>query len=326
MNTLIVLLALLLADDIDDDIDDRQCVVVVVGAPGTPDFGEGFRRWADRWADAARRGGARFLHVGLDEQAAAATSGLLDRDRLRELLAGESRRTSEPLWLVLIGHGTFDGQQAKFNLRGPDVTATELAKWIEPLERPLAVVNCASSSGPFVNRLSAPNRVVVTATKSGHEHNYARFGGKLAAAITDPAADLDKDGQTSLLEAYVAASARVAEFYRQEGRLATEHSLIDDNGDGRGTPAAWFRGIRATRQAKDGASPDGLRANQFHLVRSPRDRDMPADVRTKRDELELAVARLRGRKGDLKEDEYYELLEPLLLDLARLYEKVDASE
>ena len=172
---------------------------------------------------------------------------------------------------MLIGHGTFDGHTAKFNLRGPDVTAEELAEWLKPLKRPLAVINCASASAPFINRLAGENRVVITATKSGDEQNFARFGQYISAAIADPAADLDKDGQVSLLEAYLTACRQVAEFYEQEARLATEHALLDDNGDGLGTPAAWFRGLRATQRAKDGAALDGTRAHQFHLVASDRE-------------------------------------------------------
>src|SRR5262249_53253088 len=157
-----------------------------------------------------------------------------------------------PLWIVLIGHGTFDGREAKFNLRGPDLTEVELAEWLAPLKRPAAVINCASASGPFLNRLSGPNRVVVTATRSGHEQNLARFGQSLAESIADPRADLDKDGQISLLEAYLTASSRVAEYYKTHAQLATEHPLLDDNGDKLGTPPDWFHGIRATKRAKDG--------------------------------------------------------------------------
>ena len=104
---------------------------------------------------------------------------------------------------MLIGHGTFDGREAKFNLRGPDVTDVELADWLLPFKRPVVVINCASASGPFINRLSGANRVVVTATKSGNEINFARFGQYIAEAIADPRADLDKDGQVSLLEAFL---------------------------------------------------------------------------------------------------------------------------
>ena len=182
------------------------------------------------------------------------------------------------------------------------------------------VINAASASGPFMSQLSSKGRVIITATRSGFEQNYAHFGQYLAEAITAPQADLDKDGQTSLLEAYLTASRRVVEFYEVEGRLATEHALLDDNGDGLGTPADWFRGIRAVKKAREGAELDGFRAHQFHLVRSEAERKLPAGMRARRDELELEIAKLRESKTQLAEDEYYGRLEKLLLELARLYE------
>lgn len=298
-------------------------VVIVVGAAGSPEYDQRFGEWAERWMAAAKNAGARYLRIGDDDGAEGP-----DRDRLKGMLTAEAKKTASPLWLVLIGHGTFDGQRAKFNLRGPDVSATELGEWLEPLDRPLAVVNCASSSAPFINRLSAPKRVIITATKSGYELNYARFGEHLSAAIVDPRADLDKDGQTSLLEAFLLASARVAEFYEQESRLQTETALIDDDGDGRGTPAAWFRGIHVTRQAKgEGAAPDGSRAHQLHLIPSPIERDMPAPLRARRDELELEIAGLREAKGaTLDEEQYYAALEPLLVELANLYQRLERPD
>jgi hypothetical protein len=181
------------------------------------------------------------------------------------------------------------------------------------------VINCAAASSPFINKLSAPGRVTVTATRSGYEQNYARFGHFIAEAIADPAADLDKDEQTSLLEAFVMASRRVSEFYEAEGRLATEHALLDDNGDGLGTPADFFRGVRAVKKPAEGAVVDGLRAHQVHLVRSEREQKMPPETRARRDELELAVARLRDSKEKLGEDEYYRRLENLMIELAKLY-------
>src|SRR5947207_8717116 len=116
------------------------------------------------------------------------------------------------------------------------------------------------------------------------------------------------------------ASRRVAQFYQVEGRLATEHPLVDDNGYGLGTPADWFRGIRAFKKAKDGAALDGLRAHQFHLIRNESERNLPPPLRAKRDELELAIAELRKDKEKMTEDEYYARLEPLLLEMARLYQ------
>ena len=297
--------------------DDRPTVVVVVGAEGESEFGREFAMWADRWGAAAASASAEFLAVGRDGASASAA----DKQRLQAILDAELKKTppTRPLWLVLIGHGTHDGKDAKFNLRGPDVSDAELAEWLKGCPRPLAVINCASASAPYLNRLSGPNRVVITATRSGTENNFARFGDHLSAAIADPAADLDKDGQTSLLEAFLAASHRVGEFYRQEGRLPTEHALLDDNGDKLGIAANFFQGARATRAAKDGAPLDGPRAGQWHLVLSPAEQAMPAEARAARDALELKIEALRGKKASIPEAEYYAQLERLLLDLARVY-------
>lgn len=289
-------------------------LLVVVGAPGEEEFGKLFEEWADLWETGAGKTQMRITRLG------GATN---DLELIRTNLARETKETSDELWLVLIGHGTFDGKEPKFNLHGPDLSASDLAGWLKPFKRPIAIINCASASGAFVSQLSAPNRIVITATRSGHEQNFARFGGFISKAIADAKADLDKDGQTSLLEAYLIASRQVAEFYKTEGRLATEHSLLDDNGDGLGTPADWFRGIRAIKRARDGAALDGLRAHQWHMMRSDTEQKMPPEVRAKRDALEIQIAKLRDAKTGLPDQEYYRQLEPLLLELARLYHTSD---
>jgi hypothetical protein len=300
---------------------DRPSVVIVVGAPGTPAYASEFRAWADQWKSAATRGGAGTIQIGTD----ARSPDPADRDRLKSVLAKQTVTAGEPLWLVLIGHGTFDGKEAKFNLRGPDFSDQELAKWIESAKRPLVLIDCTSASAPFLNRLSGPNRIVITATRSGDEMNYARFGRYISEAISDPKSDLDKDGQVSLLEAYLATAHRVDDYYRTRSQLASEHALIDDNGDHLGTPPDWFRGVRATRRAKDGAAPDGVRAHQVHLIPSDRERSIPPAIRRRRDELELAVAGVRDQKGKLNEEEYYNRLEPLMLELGRLYRQAELT-
>jgi hypothetical protein len=294
---------------------DRPCVVIVVGAPGTPEYASEFRAWSDQWKAAATRGGAEPILIGTSDQPASPS----DRDRLQAILAERSAPANEPLWIVLLGHGTFDSKEAKFNLRGPDLSDQELAKWLEPVKRPAILIDATSASAPFLGRLSGPNRIVITATRSGSEVNFARFGHYISEAITDPGADLDKDGQTSLLEAYLSASHRVEDYYRTRSQLASEHPLLDDNGDKLGTPPDWFRGVRATRRAKDGAPPDGLRAHQVHLIPSDRERKIPIEARRRRDELELATAALRDQKGKLGEDEYYRRLETIMIELGRLY-------
>jgi hypothetical protein len=227
--------------------------------------------------------------------------------------------------VILLGHGTFDGKEARFNLRGLDFTATEFAEWLKPIARPTADIDASSSSGPFLSKLAATNRIVITATRSGHEANYTRLGQYLSEAIASLEADLDKDGQTSLLEAYLRAARNVGEFYKSEGRLATEHALLDDNGDGLGTPPDWFRGVRATKAAKNGAPLDGFRAHQFHLLRNDEDKKLSPELRARRDAIELEIAAMRDVKKGMSEDEYYTKLEPLLLELARLYQKASAG-
>ena len=294
----------------------RPSLIVVSGAAGEEEFGENFAQWARLWQANGERAGARVQVIGLTTNAAAD-----DRTLLQRALAAESTNGPVELWIVLLGHGTYDGKAAKFNLRGPDVSSTELADWLKPLRRPVAVINAASASAPFINHLSASNRVIVTATRNGAEINFTRFGGYLSEAMADPAADLDKDGQTSLLEAFLIASRRTSNFYESAGRMLTEHALLDDNGDGLGTPADFFRGVRATKSAKAGAPLDGLRAHQWHLLRSEAEQKLTPEVRTRRDALELGIARLRERKPSLAEDDYYQQLEALLVDLARLYQQ-----
>jgi len=291
----------------------QPTVILVIGAPGEPEFGSNFVQQVQLWDKTCSRAEARIVRVGLDP-----TNALDDRALLKQAVAAEQTNSAEPLWLALIGHGTFDGKEARFNLRGPDVSDAELADWLKPFQRPLVVINCASASAPFLKTLGGTNRVVITATRSGSELNFTRFGEHFARALADPDSDLDKDGQVSLLEAFLMAARRVAEFYKTEGRLMTEHALIDDNGDGQGTPADWFRGVRATKKAKDGVSLDGARANQLHLVLSREEQALPADARARRDALELSVARLRESKSQMSEADYYRQLETILLELAHL--------
>ncbi|MCA9111178.1 MAG: hypothetical protein KDA52_14595, partial [Planctomycetaceae bacterium] len=202
-------------------------------------------------------------------------------------------------------------------------SAKELAEWLDQVSRPLAIVNCASASSPFVDRLSQPGRVVITATRSGSEVNFTRFGGFFAKAIGDLAADLDKDGQVSLLEAFLTASRQTTADYEGLGQLVTEHALLDDTGDARGTTADFFEGIRPVKIPEGGETLDGHVAHQWYLIPSDEERRFPDQLRPRRDELELEIARLRDRKSEMEDDGYYSSLELLLVELARLYEQAD---
>lgn len=297
---------------------DRLMLIVVTGIAGAPEYDEVFSEWSRRWLDAGERAGARVHSIGLEESESS------DRDRFKALIEEAKSTEDGELWIALNGHGTFDGNVAKFNLRGPDVAAKDLAEWLDEVSLPIALISSFSGSAPFINQLSAPNRIILSATKSGYELNYSRFGGFVAEAIGGLTADLDKDGQVSLLEAFLKGARDAEEFYALEGRLASEHALIDDTGDKRGTGSDWYRGVRVIKKTEKG-EPDGRRAHQFHLILSEFEQQMPAELRERRDELELRVLALRDRKDSFAtEATYYAELEALFLELADVYGEVEA--
>ncbi|MEP6670618.1 MAG: hypothetical protein ABJF10_15785 [Chthoniobacter sp.] len=314
---LLVILALTTPRLVAEEATPPVSVIVAVGAGGELAYADAFARWAANWHKAGEAAGAQLKSIGGDESDSLA--------HLRQALDAEPKDGPVELWLVLLGHGTFDGHEAKFNLFGDDLTASDLASLLQPFHRPVIVVCGFSASGAFLKPLSAAGRVIITATKAGSENNFARFGGYLSEAIADPAADLDKDGQTSLLEAWLAAAQRTATYYKDEGRLATEHSLLDDNGDGLGTPPDWFQGVRVVKKSTANRSPDGLRAHQIHLVPNAAERSLSPAMRAERDGIERDLAQLRDLKNSMPEEMYFTQLESLLVKLAHLYQKQDPA-
>ncbi len=281
-------------------------VLLVVGAPGTEEYGQRFEKQVAAWKGACEKAAVPVSVIGKDDKDAAA---------LETALKKAAAKPAGQLWLVLIGHGTYDGREAKFNLRGPDVTAKQLAEWLKPVQRELVVIHTASASAGFMAPLAGKNRVLISATNSADEIYYARFGEFFAPAIAGQAeADLDQDKQVSVLEAFLFASKKSAEFYEKEERLATEHSLIEDNGDGVGTRAEMFEGVKAKE-----AKADGARSSQIALVLSDEEMKLSDAQRVKRDELERKLETLKAKRAELKEAAYYSELEALLRGLAAVY-------
>ncbi len=296
-------------------------ILVVVGAAGTPQYGEMFASWLEDWKQVANEAGAELTTIGV-EGADASTN---DLQALKDWIGPRVEASSIPIWIVLIGHGTYAQNVAKFNLRGPDVSVDEFANLLKPIERPIVIVNCASGSGPFINGLSSPRRVIVTSTKSGSEQNFARFGEFFARAIASPQSDLDHDDEVSVHEAFLSASGEVRKFYDSQARISTEHALIDDNGDGKGTPATMFRGVRSIAAAKDGSELDGINASRTTLSPAGSKLKLTEDQATRRAELETQLDQLRSRKSQITESAYFDEIEPLMIELARLYRDAEAG-
>ena len=287
-------------------------LLIVVGAPGEKEFAQAFADEVQDWINACRAGNKSFQVL---EPAPGETNQL---EQFRAAVTNQPVSDQE-FWIVLIGHGTFDGKDAKFNLAGLDLSATECAAILKSVQRPVIFIDTTSASAPFINQLSAPNRIIITATKSGFEENYARFGRFLAKTFSDQTADLDKDGQVSLLEAFLMASRQVEDFYKSERRLSTEHALLDDNGDAKGTPASFYHGVRPAKKADQAANVDGFRAHQIHFIPNEAEAKLSPALRKKRNELELDLERMRAHKAELSEEDYLKQIEPILLEIARLY-------
>ena len=288
-------------------------IIVVVGAAGTAEYAEEFSAWVENWKTIAKQDKASLIVISGDEDKPDQRSNVLQHLKQIETKPGR------PLWIVLIGHGTFDGRVARFNLKGPDLAAQELDQTLNTLERPTVIACCFSASAPFINRVSGKNRVVISATKSGHEYQYSRFGKFFSEVLRDRKVDLDKDGQTSLLEAFLVASKQTENWYENADRLATEHALLDDNGDQKGTPGSWFQGVRVVKKSKSAAESDGTLANQISLGTDSDQAELTAQQLKQRTALEAKLERLRSRKGTISEEDYFAALEEIAVQLAKLY-------
>ena len=264
-------------------------MLLVVSEPGSAAYDTEFRRQAGVWQELAGKAKMVVRTIGLGE-----VSPEGDRPQLEKVLA-EIPKTGGDLWLVWMGHGSFDGRTANFNLRGKDIDTESLKRLLEPIKRRLVILNLFSASAPFLPALAGPERVIVSAGRSGSERNHSRFGAKFADALTAPAADLDLDGSLSLLEATLHASAGTRAFYEDAQRVLQEHATLDDNGDGRPTPADAFKGLRS--------DADGAVAREIFFLTNKAD-PLPPEAREKRAALELAIDALRKRKASLPEAEY----------------------
>lgn len=284
-------------------------IIMVIGTAGNADYERLFRAQAEAWQKAADSAGVSLQLMGLEGK------GDNDLASLETALKAAVTKSDGQLWLVFAGHGTYDGREPKFNLRGPDLSAGQLATWLKPLKRELIFINATSASGGFLQPLAGPRRIIVTATQSADEVFYARFGEHFAPAIGGMAeADLDHDGQTSVLEAFLYASAQAGRYYENEERLATEHALLEDNDDGVGTRAEVFQGVKATAP-----KADGQRAAQVALVLSADEQKLSDTQRSQRDELERELETLKARRAEMAEDAYYTALEKVLRRLGEIY-------
>ena len=291
-------------------------LLVVVGLAGDPEHGELFHKWGASLADSAAHLGVPPEHlVYLVDQPSEGEAHVTGKATLEEINKTLVRFVKEAtaddaVYVVLIGHGSYDGKTAKFNLPGPDVSAADLAAQFKRLPtRQIVFVDTTSASGPFVNELSAPGRTIITATRSGAENYATLFGGYFVDALTGDEADADKNRSVSMLEAFQFAKAAVARAYEKEGLLSTEHAVLDDNGDKVGSPDPSPTGADGKVAA---LMAIGSAADAVPLPADPKLRALVIEQR----DLEHRVESLRLLKENMDPAKYQSELEKLVTDLA----------
>jgi len=284
--------------------------VIVGGLGGEPDYVQRFTAAAND-LDKIYKSAEGTVHVTTLTGAHATAA------QLRETLGrvASEAKTEDDFVLVLIGHGTFDGVEYKFNLVGLDMSATEIASMCNRIaaKRQL-VVDTTSSSGGAVKALERPGRGVIAATKSGTEKNATVFARFWVEAFQDPSADTDKSDSISAMEAYTYAAKKTAEFYDSQKRLATEHAVFNDSGSG-----------EPVREAGNG---QGMLLSNFTLMRlgsSQMAANDPAKraLLEKKDDLEQKIDTLKYQKAAMDPADYKKQLTDALVELAKVQEEMD---
>jgi hypothetical protein len=284
--------------------------VIVAGLGGEPDYEQRFTAAAkDLNRILSAEGPAVLIYTLTGSESTAA--------QMRQTMGAVAHQATsdDSFALILIGHGSYDGVEYKFNLVGPDLTAAEIASLCNQIAaRRQLIVDATSASGGAVAALERPGRGVIAATKSGTEKNATVFARYWVEALEDPSTDTDKSESISALEAFNYAARKTAEFYQSEKRLATEHAVFNDSGAG-----------DPVREAGEG---QGQLLASFTLLRLGSSQQAANDparraLVEKKEELEQRIDTLKYQKAAMDPADYKKQLTEALLELARVEEQLD---
>ncbi|HEX9199556.1 MAG TPA: hypothetical protein VF865_08345 [Acidobacteriaceae bacterium] len=287
--------------------------VTVAGLGGEPDYEQRFT------ANAMDLD--KIFKASVGAHVVTLTGKQATKARLNEAMAGVAReaKAEDDLVVTLIGHGSFDGVEYKFNLVGPDVSGAELSELCDRVvaKRQL-IVDTSSASGGVVAALERPGRAVVAATKSGTEKNATVFARYWVEALQDPTADTDKSESISAAEAFAYADRKTVEFYASQKRLATEHAEFEDTG--KGEPV---RSAAGTTAGREGALMATLTVVRIGTAQAAMNDPAKRDLLTKKEELEQKIDGLKYQKAAMEPGEYKKELTAALVDLAKVQAELD---
>ena len=285
--------------------------VIVSGASGGEKYAEQMNTWRNDLRTVLinrYQFKPEFVKSFVDETATTGEKGTAEN--VRKFFA-ELKKTStrdDFVFIILLGHGTYDGDVAKFNLVGPDMTAKDWTDAVNGIQGHVTLVNTTEASFPFLESLTAKGRVVITATDSAAQKYATVFPDYFVKAMKEASTDLDKNGRTSIYEVFAAASAAVKQHYEQRGQLTTERALIDDNGDGKGREAS-------------AEGPDGGIARIAFLdseATAAAGNPEVAALIKRRQALEQQAEEHKQLKGVMPDAEWNAQFEKLMLELAQV--------
>jgi hypothetical protein len=285
--------------------------VTVAGLGGEPDYEQRFTETAKELDKAFRASSGAHVYTLFGAQAT--------RAKLAETMASIAReaKPEDDLIVTLIGHGSYDGVEYKFNLVGPDITAGELAAMCDRVQaRRQLIVNTTSASGGSIAALERPGRGVIAATKTGTEKNATVFARYWAEALEDPTADVDKSESISAMEALTYADRKTAAFYESQKRLATEHAVFEDTGHGDGVKVSAAEG-------REGALLSSLTVVRIGAAQAAMNDPVKRDLMLKKEELEQKIDALKYQKAAMEPGEYKRALTDALLQLAKVQGELD---
>jgi hypothetical protein len=269
---------------------------VIDGLGGEAQYQERFNKWAETIAQSSATA------TGDPAQVTRLSGNGARREQIQAALqlAARELAAGDQFVLVLLGHGSYDGSEYRFNIEGPDITGSELRTLLDRIPAQQLIVNTTSTSGALAEGWSNARRVVITATRSGGERNATRFGGFWAEAMVDAAADVDKNGNLTAQEAYDYTTRKVADSYKSDTAILTERARI--------------AGAEPSRFVVARLGAAALFANDTQLVA----------LRAEQDRIGEQLSTLKARKAELPADDYYGRIEPVLLEMARVGVRIDA--
>ncbi len=287
-------------------------VVIVAGLGGEPDYDQ-------RFTAAASDLDKIFKSEGPSAHVETLTGAQSTSTQLKTTLGTVARtaKADDDFVLILIGHGSYDGVEYKFNLVGPDIATAEIATLCDHIAaRRQLIVDTTSSSGGAISALERPGRAVIAATKSGSEKNATVFARYWVEALQDPAADTDKSESISAMEAFAYATKKTAAFYDAQKRLATEHAVFNDTGSG--------------DPVREAGNDHGILLSSITLMRlgsSQLAANDPAKrvLLERKDDLEQRVDMLKYQKAAMDPADYKKQLTDALVELAKVQEELDSG-